>query len=77
MKSKMDHQTLGIEARLLPETSSSSAAPEPAPEAPAGVETIRLPRSAQERFASLLLDPPPPPDALLRALERHRTLIVE
>jgi hypothetical protein len=43
----------------------------------AEVEAIRLSREAQEQFVSMLLNPPPPSDALLRALERHRTLIVE
>jgi uncharacterized protein (DUF1778 family) len=40
-------------------------------------EVIRLPREAQERFVSLLLNPSPPAGALLRALERHRSWIVE
>lgn len=43
----------------------------------AEVEVIRLSRQAQEQFASMLLNPPPPSDALVRALERHRALIVE
>ena len=38
---------------------------------------IRLSREAQERFISLLLEPPPLTDALLRALELHRHLIIE
>lgn len=41
----------------------------------AEVEVIRLSREAQEQFVSLLLNPPPS-DALLRALERHSSLIV-
>jgi uncharacterized protein (DUF1778 family) len=43
----------------------------------AEVEVIRLSREAQEQFVSMLLNPPPPSEALLRALERHRELIVE
>jgi uncharacterized protein (DUF1778 family) len=54
-----------------------AAAQEKAQKAVADIETIRLSREAQERFVSLLLDPPPPADALLRALKRHRALIVE
>jgi uncharacterized protein (DUF1778 family) len=49
---------------------------ETARETVAEVEVIRLSREEQEQFASMLLNPPPS-DALLRALERHRTLIVE
>ena len=40
-------------------------------------EAIRLSPEAQDRFVSLLLDPPPLSDALRRALERHRSMIVE
>jgi uncharacterized protein (DUF1778 family) len=54
-----------------------AAAQEAAQRTVANLEVIRLSREAQEQFVSLLLDPPPPPAALLRALERHRTLIVE
>jgi uncharacterized protein (DUF1778 family) len=43
----------------------------------AEVEVIRLSREAQEQFVSMLLNPPAPSDALLRALERHRELIVK
>ena len=32
---------------------------------------------AQEQFASLLLNPPPLTEALLRAMERHGSLIVD
>jgi hypothetical protein len=40
-------------------------------------EVIRLSREAQEQFVSLLLNPPPLSDALLRALQLHNSLIVE
>ena len=43
----------------------------------AELEVIRLSREAQEQFISLLLNPPPPSKALLRALKRHNSLIVE
>jgi uncharacterized protein (DUF1778 family) len=54
-----------------------AAAQEAAQKTVADMEVIRLSRAAQEQFVSLLLNPPPPSDALLRALERHRSLIVE
>jgi uncharacterized protein (DUF1778 family) len=54
-----------------------AAAQEAAQKTVAEAELIRLSRAAQEQFVSLLLNPPPPADALLRALERHRSLIVE
>lgn len=54
-----------------------AAAQEAAQKTVAEVEIIKLSRKAQEQFASLLLDPPAPTDALRRALERHRLLIVE
>ena len=54
-----------------------AAAQEAAQKTVAEVEVIGLSREAQEQFASLLLAPPPPTDALRRALERHRALIVE
>jgi uncharacterized protein (DUF1778 family) len=53
-----------------------SAVQEAAEKTVAELEVIRLSHEAQERFVSLLLNPPPPTDALLRALERHRTQIV-
>jgi uncharacterized protein (DUF1778 family) len=53
-----------------------AAAQEAARKAVAEIEVIRLSREAQEQFVSLLLNPPPPADALLRALKRHRSLIV-
>jgi uncharacterized protein (DUF1778 family) len=54
-----------------------AAAQDAAQRTVAEVEVIRLSREAQEQFVSMLLNPPPPSDALLRALERHRELIVE
>jgi uncharacterized protein (DUF1778 family) len=54
-----------------------AAAQEAAQKTVAEMEVIRLSREAQEQFVSMLLNPPPPSDALLRALERHKTLIVE
>jgi uncharacterized protein (DUF1778 family) len=54
-----------------------AAAQDAAQKTVAEVEVIRLSREAQEQFVSMLLNPPPPSDALLRALERHRTLIVD
>jgi uncharacterized protein (DUF1778 family) len=54
-----------------------AAAQEAARKTVAEVEVIRLSREAQERFVSLLLNPPPPSEAFLRALERHSCLIAE
>jgi len=54
-----------------------AAAQDAARKTVAEVEVIRLSREAQERFASMLLNPSPPSGALLRALKRHRTLIVK
>ncbi len=54
-----------------------AAAQEAARKTVAEVEVIRLSREAQEQFVSLLLNPPPLSAALRRALERHRSLIVE
>jgi uncharacterized protein (DUF1778 family) len=54
-----------------------AAAQEAAQKTVAEIEVIRLSRDAQEQFVSLLLNPPPPSDALLRALRRHGSLIVD
>ena len=43
----------------------------------AEVEVIRLSREGQEKFVSLLMNPPPPSAALARAIKRHRSLIVK
>ena len=55
----------------------AAAALEAAQKTVAEAEVIRLSRRAQKRFVALLLDPPPPADALLRALKRHRSRVVE
>ena len=52
-----------------------AAAQEAAQRAIADVEILRLSRQAQEQFAALILDPPEPTAALVRAFERHRALI--
>jgi len=54
-----------------------AAAQEAAHKAVAEVEVIQLSREAQEHFISLLLNPPPPSEALMRALDRHRSLIAD
>lgn len=54
-----------------------AAAQDAARKTVAEVEVIQLSREAQEKFASMLLNPQPPSDALLRSLERHRALIVD
>jgi hypothetical protein len=43
----------------------------------AEVEVIQLSREAQEQFVSMLLNPPPPSPAPLRALELRHTLIAK
>src|ERR1700683_545067 len=50
-----------------------AAAQDAARKTVAELEVIRLSREAQERFVSLLLNPPPPSKALLRALKRHKS----
>lgn len=54
-----------------------AAAQEAAQKTVSETAVIRLSREAQEKFVSLLLNPPEPSDALLRALDRHRQMIVE
>ncbi|MGO4885844.1 MAG: DUF1778 domain-containing protein [Bryobacteraceae bacterium] len=54
-----------------------SAAQEAAQKTIADVQVIRLSREAQEKFAMLLLNPPPPAPALTKALKRHRQLIAK
>jgi uncharacterized protein (DUF1778 family) len=51
-----------------------SAAQEAAQKTIADVEIIRLSREAQERFAALLLSPPPPTAALVKALIESRII---
>jgi uncharacterized protein (DUF1778 family) len=53
------------------------AAQEAAQRTIADMEIIRLSREAQERFAALLLSPPRPTAALVKALKRHRELIAK
>jgi len=54
-----------------------AAAQEAARKTVAEVEIIQLSSRAQQRFAELILSPPPPNAALLRALKRHRALVVK
>ena len=54
-----------------------AAAQEAAQRTVAEVEVIRLSREAQEKFATLLLNPPAPVPALKKAFDRHRSLVVE
>ena len=54
-----------------------SAAQEAAQKTIADVEDIRLSREAQEKFAALLLNTPPPTAALVKALKRHRELVAK
>ena len=54
-----------------------AAAQDAAQRTVAEVEVIRLSRDGQEKFVSLLMNPPPPSAALARALKRHRSLIVK
>jgi uncharacterized protein (DUF1778 family) len=83
IEARIAPETLGIIRRAAELQGRSvsdfvvAAAQEKAQKAVADIETVRLSREAQERFVSLLLEPPPPADALLRALKRHRALIVE
>jgi uncharacterized protein (DUF1778 family) len=51
-----------------------AAAQEAAQRTIADVEILRLSREAQETFVRLLLDPPPPNEALVRAFKRHREI---
>jgi uncharacterized protein (DUF1778 family) len=54
-----------------------AAAQEAAQKTIADVEIVRLTRQAQERFISLLLDPPPPNAALRSAFKRRLALLVD
>jgi uncharacterized protein (DUF1778 family) len=49
-----------------------AAAQEAAQRTVADVEVLRLSREAQETFVKLLLDPPAPNEALVRAFKHHR-----
>jgi len=52
-----------------------SAAHDAAQRTVAEVEIIRLSRRGQEQFAALLLKPPKPKPALIKAFKRHAALI--
>jgi uncharacterized protein (DUF1778 family) len=54
-----------------------AAAQEAAQKTVTDVEIIRLSRKAQEKFADLLLNPPPLAPALKKAFARHRALVRE
>lgn len=54
-----------------------AAAQDAAEKTVAELAIIRLSRAAQERFADLLLTPPPLAPALKRAFARHRTMVKE
>jgi len=54
-----------------------AAAQDAAQRAVAELEVIRLSRKAQEQFVSLLLNPPASSKALVRALKRHNSLVVD
>jgi uncharacterized protein (DUF1778 family) len=54
-----------------------AAAQEAAQKAVTEIEVLRLSREAQERFVSLLLNPPKPAPALKKAFERHRAMFGE
>ena len=52
-----------------------AAAQEAAGKAVSELEVIRLSVAAQEKFADLLLNPPPLAPSLKKAFERHSTLV--
>ena len=54
-----------------------AAAQDAAQKAVADATIIRLSREAQEHVVAMLLNPPAPTPSLIRAFDRHRTLIVE
>jgi uncharacterized protein (DUF1778 family) len=54
-----------------------AAAQEAAQKTVTEIEIVRLSRAAQEKFVSLLLNPPPLAPALKKAFERHRALVRE
>lgn len=54
-----------------------AAAQEAAQRALVEVEIVRLSRAAQEQFASVVIEPPEPTDALVRAFQRRRALLGE
>ena len=54
-----------------------AAADEAACRAITQTELIQLSREGQEQFAALLLNPPKPSRALVRAFKRHRSMVVK
>jgi uncharacterized protein (DUF1778 family) len=54
-----------------------AAAQEAAEKTVTEIEVIRLSREAQEKFAALLMNPPPLAPALKKAFERHKVLVRE
>jgi uncharacterized protein (DUF1778 family) len=54
-----------------------AAAQEAAEKTVTEIEVIRLSREAQEKFAALLMNPPPLAPALKKAFGRHKVLVRE
>lgn len=54
-----------------------TAAQDAAQKVVADAELIKLTRTGQERFAQLLLKPPPPAPALRKAFKRRRQLLAD
>ena len=52
-----------------------AAAQEAAEKTVTEIEILRLSREAQEKFAALLMKPPPLAPALKKAFERHKALV--
>ncbi len=73
---KSEESEENVERRAISDF-GDAAGREAAQNTAAEVEVIRLSQEAQEQFVALLSNPPPPSDALLRALDRHRSLIAE
>jgi len=83
LEARITHRVLAVVRRAAEIQGRSvsdfvvSAAQEAAQKTIADVEVIRLSREAQEQFAALLLNPPPPSPALVKAFRRHRELIAK
>jgi uncharacterized protein (DUF1778 family) len=73
------NRTARLEARMTRRSLPGvrRAAEEAAQKTIADAEVIRLSREGQEKFAELLMSPPPPAPALIRALKRRRELIAK